>query len=168
MTVENTIKEIQEKRTQKSANVKDEIPVMQSLLNDHEFKAAVYDGKGNVEDYVCPAEDMDSIVGGIISKTTGINSQEAEKLAYDYEYTKQDASKMINVSKEFVNSYMETGRKLPLGKRDKADISLIQKIIPQGQRHISKKIGIDENGKDIRETVYVNVEEHKSIRVISK
>jgi len=167
MSVEQIIQEVQGRRTQRSVNVKEENLVMKELLNDRSFKAAVY-GKDGVEDYICPAEEMDSMVGGIISKTTGISQPEAEKLAIEYEYTKNDAGHMINVSKEFVNTYMDTGRKMSLGKRKDSDISIAQKEVPARMRHVSKKIGIDEKGEDIRETIYVDVKEHKSIRVISK
>lgn len=167
MSVQSIIKEVQARRTQKSVNIKEENLVMKELLNDREFKAAVY-GKDGIEDYMCPAEEMDNMVGGIISKTTGISAQEAEKLAIDYEYTKSDAGHMINVSKEYFNVYLETGRKMALGKREGSDISIVQKIIPESQRHVSKKIGIDENGNDLRETIYVDVKEHKSIKVIAK
>ena len=167
MSVESIIKGIQEKKPQKAVNMKDELVVMKEMLNDHDFKASVY-GKEGIEGYVCPAEDIDLVVSNVIAKTTGVNTQEAQKLAADYEYTNQDAQSMINVSKEFVNVYMDTGRKLSFGKREDSDISIIQKNIPAGKRHISKKTGIDENGKDIRETVYVDVKAHKSLKVVAK
>ena len=167
MSVENLIKEIQERRTQKSVNVKDERLVCKELLNDRTFKAAVY-GKDGIEDYVCPAEEIDSMVSGIISKTTGIGSQEAAKLAEEYEYTNQDADHMITFSKEFVNVYMDTGRKLSLGKRENADISLVQKIVPASVKSVPKKVGINEDGSAIIQFVDKDIKEHKSIKVINK
>ena len=38
---------------------------------------------------------------------------------------------MINISKQFIHTYLETGRKLPLGGREKSNISLVNKTIPE-------------------------------------
>ena len=46
-----------------------------------------------------------------------------------YEFTRVDAAAMVNMSKEFVNTYLQTGRKLPLGGRKNSDIELMWKNI---------------------------------------
>lgn len=168
MSVLEMVKEIRENTSQKSINKKQEVLVYQELLNDHTYKASVLNKKGEVEDYICPAEEMDNMSSNIISKTTGMGLGESAKLMETYEYTKNDAQHMLNTSKEFLNVYLETGRKISLGKRVDTDITLEQKVVQASKRHFSKKVGIDENGKDIRETVYKDVPEHKTIKVKCK
>lgn len=110
--------------TKKTANKKDEITIAKAMLNDTEFEVGVYDNTGKVDVYN-PAKDFRGMLTNVVSSTTKISSKEAAELVADYMITNADAETMVNVSKEFVNSYLHTGRKLNLGKRENMSASLI-------------------------------------------
>ena len=117
-SVRELINEINTTRTQASSKAKDEVRVMKAMLNEPEFKVDVY-GKSGVEGQYCPYEESRIMVSNIIKNTTKVSQQEAMSLANSYEFGNQEATIMVGLSKEFINTYIETGRKLPLGGREK-------------------------------------------------
>ena len=98
-TVMELIKEIDETRSQRSASAKDETRVMQAMLNDRNFVVDVY-GRNGVIDQYCPSEDAHNMVANIIKGATKVSTKEAELLSDNYEFTKNDASTFVNISKE--------------------------------------------------------------------
>ena len=161
------INEINETRTQVSACAKDELRVMTAMLNDPNFVVDVYGKEGVIGQY-CPYEDSRNMISNVIKSTTKISTKEANILAQDYEFTKQDANTFINISKEFINTYVETGRKLPLGGREKSNVALSKKVKNERNNNFPKKTDVDNNGS----TVYEYCEDgviptHNSIRVHS-
>lgn len=166
-TVMELIKEINETRTQTSASAKDELRVMRAMLNDPEFVVDVY-GKGGVIGQYCPCEDAHSMAANIIKGATKMTTKEAEELAENYEFTKQDANTFINISKEFINTYVETGRKLPLGGREKSNIALSKKVKGERSNNFPKKVGVNDDGSDRYETCGEGtIPTHNSLRVHS-
>jgi hypothetical protein len=161
------VKEINETRTQTSASNKDEIRVMRAMLNDPTFKVDVYSRSG-VEGQYCPYEDARTMISNIIRDTTKISSKEATDLAASYEFGKQEAATMIGISKEFINTYIETGRKLPLGGRETSNISIAKKTKEARSNSFPKKVGINDDGSDRYETVDDGViPAHGSLKVYS-
>ena len=146
--VQNLINEIKNNLTQKSSSKKDEVRVMKAMLNDTSYKVAVYDKSGKVGEY-CPAESAKQIVSSVLQHSAGITSTEADALAKGYEFSSQDAENMIGISKEFVNTYVHTGRKIAMGGREKSNISLELKEVEATSRPYPKVVGIDSNGKKI-------------------
>ena len=55
-----------------------------------------------------------------------MSKTETDGLMDNYEFKNQEANAMIGLSKEFINTYLNTGRKLPLGGID-AEIERINK-----------------------------------------
>jgi len=165
--VRNIVKEIAAIRTQQSASRKDEVKVMQAMMNDKTFKVAIYDRTDNDPEYYCPALDLRESLANQIHKTTKISQSEAQNLASEYEYTKADASTQVSVSKEFINIYMDTGRKLPLGCRDNSNVSLVQKKIEECERTYPRKTGVNDDGSDRYERAVTHVPAHNSIKIIS-
>lgn len=127
------IKEVKDNVTQCSSSKKDEITVMQAVMNDPNFSVDVYSRGGKVDEYY-PSRDLRKMVANVVSSTTHISSKEAAELVDSYEFTKADAITAINLSKEFINTYLQTGRKLPLGGRRNSDIELMWKNI--GDRNV--------------------------------
>ena len=75
---------------------------------------------------------------------------------------------MIGIAKEFVNTYVETGRKLPLGGRADSNISLAKKVKDARTNSFPKKVGVNDDGSDRYETVDDGmIPAHKSIKVYS-
>jgi hypothetical protein len=146
--VQNLIDEIKSNLTQKSSSRKDEVRVMKAMLNDTTYKVDVYDKSGKCGEY-CPAESAKQLVASVLQNSAGISNTEADALAKGYEFSSQDAENMIGISKEFVNTYVHTGRKIAMGGREKSNISLELKEVEATSRPYPKVVGIDSNGKKI-------------------
>lgn len=166
-TVQELIKEINETRTQTSASAKDETRVMRAMLNDPEFKVNVY-GKSGVEGVYSPYEEARILVSNIVRDTTKISGKEASELAQSYEFGKQESNIMIGLSKEFINTYLETGRKLPLGGRADSNISIAKKIKKERSGGFPQKVGVNSDGTDKIVTSNETIPEHGSLRVYSQ
>lgn len=121
--VTELVKEIREGLNSKTASGRDEVRVMQAMLNDKEFKVATYSNEGVTGEY-SPSEDARKMSASIISSTTKISKAEAQTLADEHTFTTSEAASMVGISKEFVNTYLQTGRKLPLGARETSNVKL--------------------------------------------
>lgn len=136
--VMDLLTEIQETHKQVSSSQKDEIRIMQAMLNDTSYEVGVYSKAGKIGTYN-PAQDFRSMQSRIVSSVTKIGKEEAINLVNDYEVTKADASTMVNVSKEFINTYLDSGRKLSLGGREKSNFSLSVRDIPTTEKTYQKR-----------------------------
>ena len=120
---------IKESVSQHYASRKDEVAVMKAIVNDPSYTVEVYDKDGTTEYY--PAKEFRRIVSNAVAATTKIPNKEAVELVNNYEFSKSDASALVNLSKEFVHSYLQTGRKLPIGGRSTSNVELIWKHFPE-------------------------------------
>lgn len=143
---------------QKSASRKDEVAIMKAMLNDPSYEVGIYTKDGQVGTY-SPFEDSRKMLSRVIGTTTKISQQEAEELAENYEMTRADADTMVNISKEFVNTYLQTGRKLPLGGRKTINASLILKHVEE-----KDKVVPSSNSEDEKKTT--RVPEHDAVKTI--
>lgn len=170
MSVKSLLEEIQvslvktndkgEEKMVVSASGKDEERVMREMLNDREYKVDLYNKNGKAGEY-CPAEDARSMVAGILSSAAKVSSGEAQELANSYDFGKPESQSMINISKEFVNTYLESGRKLPLGGRATSNVALSKVSKAESQSSFPKK---SEDGKSY-ESVPVTIPPHDSVKV---
>lgn len=161
--VNDLVKEIKEGLKQTSSSQKDEVRVMQAMLNDTSYEVGVYAKDGEVDKYN-PAKDYRAMCANVVASAAKITKAEAAKKMEEYEVTKADASSMVNVSKEFVNTYLDTGRKLAFGGRENSNYALAIKEINASTKTYPKKIGIAEDGKGIYESGQKKVPAHKSIK----
>lgn len=162
----NLVKEIKEGLSQTSASCKDELKVMKSMLNDKDYVVDVYNNDGVVGQY-SPYEDARTMVSSIISSAAKVSKAEADNLAANYEFKKNESETLVNISKEFVNTYLQTGRKLPLGKREKSNVSLSIKEVEETTRMYPKKVGVNKDGSDRYEKVETHVPSYTGIKVIA-
>ena len=145
--VTDLIKDIRTNLKQKSASQKDEVRVMKAMLNDKDFRVGEYTKEGKVGEY-SPYEDSRKMVTTILSSAAKIPSAEAKEIANKYEFGKSEANTLINISKEFVNTYVRTGRKLPLGAREDMNVSVQLKEVPEAVKQFPKGgIGSSERGQ---------------------
>ena len=158
------INEIRTNLSQTSSSSKDEVRVMKAMLNDREYTVDVY-GKDGVEDTYCPATDARQMMANIVSSAAKIPQPEAEKLMEGYEFKKADATTMIGISKEFVNTFLQTGRKLPLGGREKSNVSFSIKEVEAATRSYPKKVGVNADGTPRYEKAETQVGAHQSVKV---
>lgn len=148
---------------QKSASKRDEVSVMKAMLNDTEFVVKDY----ATEEEHCPAKEFRSMVSNIVSSTTKMPKVEAESIINDYAVKKSDAETMVQLSKDFVNSSLRTGRKINLGATETSNISIQLKEIPESHKKFPKKIGVDDNGAAIYEKAESVVPAHEGLKVSS-
>lgn len=160
------VKEIKEGLSQTSASCKDELKIMKSMLNDKDYVVDVYDSYGKAGTY-CPYDDARAMVSSIITGATRMPKAEADSLASSYEFKRNESETLINISKEFVNTYLQTGRKLPLGKREKSNVSLSIKEVEETTRMYPKKVGVNPDGTDRYEKVETHVPSYTGIKVIA-
>ena len=123
------IQEVKDNLTKCAGSRKDEITVMKALMNDPNYNVDVY-GKPEIEQYY-PGKDFRKVVSNVISSVTKVPHREATELVNQYEFNRSDANAIVELSKEFVLSYLQTGRKLPLGGRKTSDIELVWKEISE-------------------------------------
>lgn len=165
--VKEVINKIVSENTRVSASQKDEVLVMKAMLNDRDYNVTVYDRNGATDSTINPSECARSITSNILTNAAGIPKAEANGIVEDYEFTKSDAENMINISKQFVHTYLETGRKLPLGGREKSNISLVNKTISETVKGIPVNSGTDDQGNPVWTTKSTVRPKHNSIKVIS-
>lgn len=146
MSVVELVKDIKVNLSQRSASQKDEVRVMQAMLNDKTFKVGEYTKEGKVGEY-CPREDAEKLVSTVLTSAAKLSAAEAKELADKYEYSKAEATGMVNISKEFVNTYVKTGRKLALGGREDMNVSLSLKEVEASTKQFPKNgVGSTERG----------------------
>ena len=140
ITTSALIADIKKNLSQTNASHKDEVAVMQSMLSDPTYEVTVYKKDGPAGSYN-PCKDFRSMCSSIIESTTKIPAAEAQSLMENYSVKKGEADTMVNVSKEFIHTYLATGRKLPLGGRATSDVSLSPKSIPESTRSCPRRVG---------------------------
>ena len=167
--MENTkdlIKEIKDNLSQVSSSQKDEIRVMKAMMNDSSYEIELY-GSDGVKDTYSPFKDSREMLSNILVNTTKISKDEAVKLSENYEFKKSDAETLVRISKEFVNTYLHTGRKLPLGGHERSNISLSLKEVKETVRMYPKKVGVNPDGSDKYEKVQTSIPSYEAIKVIA-
>lgn len=143
-TVADLLKEIKENHTQVSSSSRDEVRVMQAMLNDTSYEVGIYSKDGQIDTYN-PAKDFKTMQTNIVSSVTKISKNEATNLVAGYQATKTDATTMVNVSKEFFNTYLDSGRKLTLGGRKDSNYALSAKDVPSTEKTYQKRV-VGEDG----------------------
>lgn len=156
------VKEIKEGLSQRGSSQKDEVRVMQAMLNDKGYTVDVYGNTGKVGEY-CPSEDARKMTASVLAATTKISRDEAEHLASEHNYTKAEAASMVNIGKEFINTYIETDRKLPLGGRKESNVALIGREIESHIARYPKRV-VQPDGTVVHEDGRKEVPSHKTIK----
>lgn len=159
------INEIKESRKQTSASQKDEVRVMQAMLNDTSYEVGVYSPKGKIDTYN-PAKDFRTMEANILASAAKINKEEAANLIGKYEVTKNDATTMVNVSKEFINTYLGCGRKLALGGREDSNFALLVKDTPKTEKVYQRRT-VQEDGTVTWEPGTKIIPAHKTLKAKS-
>lgn len=163
-TVAALLEEINGNLSQTSSSRKDERRVMQTMLSDPSYEVTVY-GRDGAEGTYNPALDFRAMCASVISNAAKVPAAEAAQLMDGYIVRKSEAESMINISKEFVNTFMKTGRKLPLGAREKSDVSLSLKKVEATTRMYPQKIGVNDDGSDRYSKTPTTIPAHESVRV---
>lgn len=163
--VQALVNDIKTHLTQKSASSRDEARVMKELLNDRKFQYAEY-SKNGVTTH-CPAEEFRGMLANIVSNTTKIPKAEAKTLVDGYEAKKSDAETMVQISKDFVNTALRTGRSVNLGGTEKSNISIQLKDVAMTTKRYPKKVGTNPDGSIRYENAESTVPAHEGLKVKS-
>ena len=155
------IAEIKKNLSQQNASHKDEVAVMQSMLSDPSYEVAVYKKDGPVGTYN-HCKEFRGMCSSIIESTTKIPAAEAQAVMENYSVKKSEADAMVGISKEFIHTYLATGRKLPLGGRETSDVSLSPKSIPESVRSCPRRVGGAGEGYS---RVPTTIPAHNAVRV---
>lgn len=163
-TVKELVTNIKDNLSQVSSSQKDEVRVMRAMLNDKTYVVDVYAKEGKVDEY-CPSTEARNMIASVINTAANISRPEADAMMADYEFKKGEAEAMVELSKEFVNTYLGCGRKLPLGGRELSDVSLSLKEVKATMRPYPVKTGVAEDGKNIYTRGMAPVGAHNGIKV---
>lgn len=166
MTVSKLLDIIKQKESC-SASAKDEIKVMRTMLNDDSYSVDVYKGTGKVNEFN-PCKAMRNMCSNILSSAAHIPMAEANTIMNKYTFKRSDASNMVDITKEFVNTYLHSGRKLNLGGREKSDVALVLKEIPAGDKSFPHCVGTDKNGNKKYEMATTFVNGYEIIKVFAR
>ena len=145
VSVLDLIDDIKSNLKQKSASKRDEVSVMKAMLNDRDFQVKDY----VTEETHCPAADFRDMMTNVVTASTKMSKVEAEPLVNEYEVKKSDAETMVQLSKDFFNSALRTGRKINLGATETSNISIQLKSIPEAHKKFPIKVGVDSDGSPI-------------------
>ena len=163
-SVKDLVNEIKTGLSQTSSSHKDEVRVMKAMLNDPSYEVSVYSKDGVVDTYN-PCKDFRAMCSSIVSSAAKVPQAEAANMMESYEVKKSEAASMVNISKEFVNTFLHTGRKLPMGAREKSDVSLSLKMVAPSTRLYPQKVGVNDDGSARYSKSPTTVPEHEAIRV---
>ena len=163
-SVKGLVNEIKTGLSQTSSSHKDEVRVMKAMLNDPSYEVSVYSKEGVVDTYN-PCKDFRARCSSIVSSAAKVPQAEAANMMESYEVKKSEAASMVNISKEFVNTFLHTGRKLPMGAREKSDVSLSLKMVAPSTRLYPQKVGVNDDGSARYSKSPTTVPEHEAIRV---
>ena len=163
-TVKTLIDEIASGVSQTISSNKDEIRVMQAMLNDPTYEVTMYSNNGETTAYN-PCKEFRGMCASIISSAARVPGAEAAAMMEDYNVRKTEAGAMVGISKEFFSTYLKTGRKLPLGGRERSNIAFALKEVPETVRSCPYKVGVNDDGSDRYSRKPTTVKAHESVRV---
>lgn len=123
--MQELLTEIREQtKKSKSVNKVDEVRVMRAMLNDPEFTVGIYDKNKGYVGQRCPREEAVKFVGNVAASITGLEVKNATELASEYEFTKRDATFMVENAKDWTSTYISSGRKLPLVQNEDSEAAI--------------------------------------------
>ena len=133
------INEIKEATNQIAINKVDEIRVMRCMLNDPDFRLGVYDRNFGYVGDKCPHDDAVNFAKNIIAGSTGLDGRESKHLAENYEFTKRDASFLLENMRDFLQVYTSTGRKINIMQTAETEACLYTKPVTAGNKSVPDK-----------------------------
>lgn len=137
--LEQLVEEIRKSTNQVSINKVDEVKVMKAMLNDPDFSISVYDKNIGYVGQRCPHEEAVNFVKNIISGSTGLDGKDSRHLAENYEFTKRDSNFLLNNMRDFIQVYMDTGRKINVMQSAATEACLFTKEVKATTKTVPDK-----------------------------
>lgn len=167
-TVKNVVSSIKKDLRQSSSSSKDEVTVMMAMMNDKTYKVDELGKDGQVVSTYCPAEVAQDLAATIIKSATKVSAAEADELAKNHTFGRKEATAMVTMSKEFVNTYLDCGRKIKFGNREGKSLVLAQKDKEASNCTFPKRTGYDESGKPIYQLASTEIAAYKEVKAVSR
>lgn len=168
LTVREMVSTIKKDLNQSSASSKDEVNIMMAMMNDQTFMVDELGSDGQVVSSYCPAKVAQDLATNIIKGATKVSNAEAEELAKNHQFGKKEATAMVTLSKEFVNVYLDCGRKLKFGNREGKSLVLSQKDKESSKCTFPKRVGYGEDGKAIYQLSSAEIPAYKEVKAVSR
>lgn len=137
--LEQLVTEIKKSTNQIAINKVDEIRVMKCMLNDKDFRLSKYDKNLGYIGEKCPHDEAVNFAKNIISGATGLDGRDSKHLAENYEFTKRDATFLLDNMRDFVQVYMGTGRKMNIMQTAATEACIHIKSIGAGEKSVPDK-----------------------------
>lgn len=154
--LENMIAEIKKSTTQIAINKVDEVRVMKCMLNDADFTVGVYDKNLGYIGERSPHNEAVNFVKNVVAGATGLDSKDSRHLAENYEFTKKDASFLLDNMRDFIQVYMGTGRKMNIMQTAATEACIFTKPIEAGVKSVPDKENIGQI-KQITTSPYIKL-----------
>lgn len=133
------LEDIKHGTSQISTNKVDEIKVMKCMLNDKEFTVGSYDKNMGYLGERCPHDEAVEFVKNVIMASTGLDSKESKHLANCYQFTSRDATFLLTNMRDFITTYMSTGRKFTLMQTDDSEAAIYTKRMESREKLVPDK-----------------------------
>lgn len=122
-TMNEVLKEIAEANSNKASD-KTNAAIMRAMITDKDFNITVFDGKGNAKDTVNPHEKFTSICSEVLSQAGGVSKTEAAGLAEGYTPSPAVAANMVDISKAWLGTTLQSGTKVALWNTETSKCTL--------------------------------------------
>lgn len=121
---------------QKSQSISDELKVQQMLLNDPKYEVGIYDrNKGRIGSRNVHNEAV-NFIADVSSAITGLDRKSAQDCAEKYHFTKKDANFFRNMSHDFIQTYLQTGRKLNVVQAEDSEASIFYRPVQAREKAV--------------------------------
>jgi len=137
--LEGLISEIKKNTTQLAVNKVDEVRVMRSMLNDKDFSIGVYDRAMGYVGQRSPHNEAVKFVKNVISGTTGLDGKDSMLLAENYQFSKRDATFLLDNMRDFLYVYTSSGRKINIMQSADSEASLYTKEVKSTMKKVPDK-----------------------------
>lgn len=137
--LENLVNEIKSNTSQIAINKIDEVRVMRCMLNDPDFSIGIYERNIGYVGQRCPHNEAVNFTKNIISGATGLDGKDSRHLAENYEFTKRDASFLLDNMRDFLKVYTGTGRKINIMQTENTEACLFTRKIKAGTKTVPDK-----------------------------
>lgn len=137
--VETLVEDIKKSTTQIAINKVDEIRVMRAMLNDKDFSVGIYEKGIGFVGTRCPHEEAVNFVKHVLMGATGLDGKDSRHLAENYEFTKRDANFLLEVSRDFIQTYMGTGRKLNVMQTAATEACVFTRPVEASTKYVPDK-----------------------------
>lgn len=157
-----TVETIKATRKQRSVSHRDEIAVAQEFLNNPDYVMDVYKkGAGKVGTF-CPRDTFNKMNAMMIGTVAHVKPEEAAAMAAGYKVTKVGAECFVDLTKNYMNTYLDTGRKFALPGTAEHCFAFAIKEVDEGIKKYPATVA-SKDGKTYS-TVEKKVPAHISIR----